>query len=36
MGYPSIRGEELPESDKKATCNLLYSYKDSHSPTLID
>ena len=26
MGYLSIRGEEIPYHDKKATCNLLHAY----------
>ena len=36
MEYPSIRGEDLPDYDKKATCNPFHSYKDAHSNKLIE
>ena len=36
MGYPSIRGEYLPDRDKKATWNLLHAYIDSHNQIIFD
>ena len=36
MGYPSIRGEDLPYYDRNYTWNLLHAYIDAHSQTLID
>ena len=36
MEYPSIRGEDLPYYDEKATWNLLHKYIDVHIKRLID
>ena len=36
MEYPSVRGEEIPDYDKKKTWNLLHAYIDVHSQRLID
>ena len=33
--YPSIRGEDLPDYDKKATWNLLNSYIDAQNKIII-
>ena len=34
--YPSIRGEDFPDYDNKSTWNLLHTYINSHSQTIID
>ena len=36
MDYPSIRGEDLPDYNKKATWNLLHACIDAHNLILID
>ena len=36
MNYPSTRGEEIPDYDKKFTWNLLREYIDAHSQILVD
>ena len=36
MDYPSIRGEYLPDNDKKSTWNLLHAYIDENRKILID
>ena len=36
IDYPSIRGGDLPDHAKKATCNLLHAYIDAYSQILID
>ena len=36
MDYPSIRGEYLPDNDKKSTWNLLHAYIDENRQRLID
>ena len=36
MDYLSIRGEDLPDYDKKSTWNILYAYIYAHSQRLID
>ena len=36
MDYPSIRGEDIPDYDKKATWNILCAYIDADSQRLFD